>query len=75
MQQSSKKVTNVFYYALLLVLITVVLGAINPTKFSEVTGNINTWITTTFGWYYVIITSIFVFACLFLILSPIGKLN
>lgn len=75
MQQSSKKVTNVFYYALLLVLITVVLGAINPTKFSEVTGNINTWITTTFGWYYVIITSIFVFACLFLILSPIGKLK
>lgn len=73
--KEGKKLTSVFYFALTLVAITVLLGISFPEQFSEVTGNINQWIANYFGWYYVMVTSIFVFTCLFLILSPIGKLK
>lgn len=73
--KEGKKLTSVFYIALALVAITVLLGITIPEQFSEVTGKINNWISKYFGWYYVMITSIFVFTCLFLILSPIGKLK
>lgn len=72
---TGKKLTSVFFIALSLVIITVILGVLSPSGFGEVTGQINVFITKYFGWYYVMITSIFVFACLFLILSPIGKLK
>ncbi|QYA39110.1 BCCT family transporter [Macrococcoides caseolyticum] len=72
---SGKKLTPVFFIALSLVIITVLLGVISPSAFGEVTSQINVFITKYFGWYYVMITSVFVFACLFLILSPIGKLK
>ena len=72
---NGKKLTSVFYIALFFVLITVFFGALSPEGFESVTGKVNAFITQYFGWYYVMITSIFVFACLFLILSPIGKLK
>lgn len=69
------KVTNVFYISSVLVLITVFIGALFPKQFEDVTGDINAFITTNFGWYYVMLTAIIVTFCLFLILSPIGKLK
>ena len=33
------------------------------------------WITEKLGWYYLILTTIIVFFCIFLIFSPIGKLK
>ncbi|UBH09648.1 glycine betaine uptake BCCT transporter [Macrococcus armenti] len=72
---NGKKLTSVFYIALFFVLITVFFGVLSPEGFESVTGKVNAFITQYFGWYYVMITSIFVFACLFLILSPIGKLK
>ena len=50
-------------------------GAIFPTKFGSVTGAISGWITDKLGWYYLILTTIIVFFCIFLIFSPIGKLK
>lgn len=73
--KEGRKLTPVFFIALTLVAVTVILGITIPEEFSKITGNINQWISKYFGWYYVMVTSIFVFTCLFLILSPIGKLK
>ncbi|TDM07047.1 glycine betaine uptake BCCT transporter [Macrococcus lamae] len=72
---NQKKVTNVFYISLVLVLLTVFAGAVFPKGFEDLTGNINSFITEKFGWYYVILSTVMVAFCLFLILSPIGKLK
>ncbi|WJP98778.1 glycine betaine uptake BCCT transporter [Macrococcus bovicus] len=69
------KITKVFYISMVLVLITVLLGAIWPAHFEKVTGHINNLISKEFGWYYVIISTVMVIFCVFLILSPIGKLK
>ncbi|TDM04729.1 BCCT family transporter [Macrococcus carouselicus] len=67
--------SKVFYIALALVVLTVLLGATMPEQFGEVTGKINASITDKFGWYYVMISTFMVVFCIFLILSPIGKLK
>ena len=72
---SGKKFSPVFIYSAILVAIVVLVGAIFPTKFGSVTGAISGWITDKLGWYYLILTTIIVFFCIFLIFSPIGKLK
>lgn len=77
MDNSSKKgkLSKVFIYVAIAVLIVVALGAIFPTQFNDISGSISGWITNHFGWYYMILTTFFVFFSLFLILSPMGKLK
>lgn len=70
-----KKISHVFIYASIVVTILVVFGAIFPEQFGVVSGNVSSWITAYFGWYYMILTTILVFFCLFLIFSPIGNLK
>ena len=70
-----RKVSLVFIYVAIAVVILVALGAIFPSQFNDISGTMSGWITDHFGWYYMILTTFFVFFCLFLILSPIGKLK
>lgn len=70
-----KKVTNVFWITLALVIVTVLFGAIVPEGFESVTANMQAFITTTFGWYYLIIVGLMVVFTLFLIFSPYGKIR
>ncbi|WP_203341004.1 glycine betaine uptake BCCT transporter [Planococcus beijingensis] len=70
-----KKVTNVFWIALALVLLAIGYGAIAPDNFAEVTGNIESFLTTSFGWYYLLIVSIMVLFCLFFLISPMGQIK
>lgn len=70
-----KKVTNVFWIALALVVLAVAYGAIAPDSFAEVTGNIEGFLTTSFGWYYLLIVSVMVLFCLFFLISPMGKIR
>lgn len=72
---SSNKLSKVFIFAAIAVGILVVLGSIWPVQFNNISGAISGWITEHFGWYYMILTTFFVFFCLFLVLSPIGKLK
>ena len=74
-QPSGKKVSQVFVYASIIVGIMVILGAIFPDRFGQVTGNVGSWVIKYFGWYYLIITTLMVFFCIFLVFSPIGKLK
>lgn len=74
-QPSGKKVSQVFVYASIIVGIMVILGAIFPDRFGQVTGSVGSWVIEYFGWYYLIITTLMVFFCIFLVFSPIGKLK
>ncbi|WP_449622189.1 glycine betaine uptake BCCT transporter [Robertmurraya sp. Marseille-Q9965] len=70
-----KKVSNVFWITLVIVLAAVIFGASAPKTFEEVTGNIQAFLTSAFGWYYLILVTIIVIFCIFLIFSPVGMIR
>ena len=70
-----KKITNVFWFALALVVLAVGFGAFAPTSFESVTGKLQSFITTSFGWYYLSVVSIMVLFTLIVIVSPFGKIR
>ncbi|SOC39056.1 glycine betaine uptake BCCT transporter [Ureibacillus acetophenoni] len=67
-----KKVSNVFWISVAIVLLACIYGVIAPKSFEKTTGNIQAFLTTSFGWYYLILVTIIVIFCLFLIFSPVG---
>ncbi|WP_042150522.1 BCCT family transporter [Paucisalibacillus sp. EB02] len=69
------KVSKVFWISLAIVLVLVVFGVISPKNFEVITGNIKAFITTSFGWYYLILVTIIVLFCVFLIFSPVGAIK
>ena len=73
-EKRNKKFSSVFIYSSIIVAIVVIIGAIWPDKFDYI-NNAKMWITDKLGWYYLILTTIIVFFCIFLIFSPIGKLK
>lgn len=70
-----KKITNVFWFALALVVLAVGFGAFAPTSFETVTGKMQSFITSSFGWYYLSVVSIMVLFTLIVIVSPFGKIR
>jgi len=70
-----KKLTSVFWFSLVLVIIAVGYGALAPESFETITGNMQSFITSTFGWYYLTIVSIMVLFTLIVIVSPFGKIR
>lgn len=72
---NGRKISNVFTFSAIVVGIIVALGAIFPTQFGGISADISAWISKYFGWYYMIITILMVFFCVFIIFSPIGKLK
>lgn len=70
-----KKLTSVFWFSLVLVIIAVGYGALAPESFEAITGNMQSFITSTFGWYYLTIVSIMVLFTLIVIVSPFGKIR
>ncbi|APH06617.1 glycine betaine uptake BCCT transporter [Bacillus weihaiensis] len=70
-----KKISNVFWITLALVLGAVIFGVSKPITFEEVTANIQEFITSAFGWYYLTLVTIVVIFCIFLIFSPIGAIK
>ncbi|KMY53739.1 glycine/betaine ABC transporter permease [Bacillus sp. FJAT-27231] len=70
-----QKISNVFWITLALVLASVVFGVAAPSTFEQVTSNVQTFITSAFGWYYLILVSIIVLFCLLLIFSPVGAIR
>lgn len=75
MKEKRKQFSSVFTYASIVVGILVCLGAVFPDQFGKTSGAVGTWITETFGWYYMTIFTLILFFCIFLGFSPIGKLK
>ncbi len=67
-----KKVSNVFWISVAIVLAVCIYGVIAPENFELSTDNIQAFLTSTFGWYYLILVTIVVTFCIFLIFSPVG---
>ncbi|MFD1361802.1 BCCT family transporter [Lentibacillus salinarum] len=70
-----KKVSKVFYITVALVIITVVFGASFPEQFERITGNIQSFVATGFGWYYMLLMSALVIVSIFIAISPLGKIR
>lgn len=70
-----KQISNVFWISVAIVLAAVIFGVAAPKSFEEVTGNIQSFITSAFGWYYLILVTIIVIFCIFLIFSPVGAIR
>ncbi|UEX89230.1 BCCT family transporter [Staphylococcus ratti] len=74
-QGNGKKFSPVFIFSSIIIFAIVLIGVFIPKQFGAFTADITAWITNTLGWYYLILTTIIVFFCVFLIFSPIGKLK
>lgn len=70
-----KKVTSVFWITLAITLILSLWGVLSPNGLENISGNIMNYISVHFGWYYLLIVSLFVVFCLYLIISPYGKIR
>ncbi|KXH79261.1 BCCT family transporter [Sporosarcina sp. HYO08] len=70
-----KKVSNVFWIAAGLVVLALLYGVFAPQSFEAVTNNMKNFITSAFGWYYLLVVTGIVFFCFFFIVSPIGQIT
>ncbi|MUK87697.1 BCCT family transporter [Ornithinibacillus sp. L9] len=70
-----KKVSSVFYVTVSLVIIAVFIGAMFPELSEQVTTNINAFLSTTFGWYYMWVMTFLIIVSIFIIFSPYGKIR
>ncbi|WP_099156948.1 BCCT family transporter [Virgibacillus ndiopensis] len=70
-----KKISIVFYITIALVIIFVTLGVLTPTQFEQVTTNINAFLSTTFGWYYMWLMTALVITTVIIAISPYGKIR
>jgi len=70
-----RRISNVFWISVAIILVAVIFGITAPKSFEEVTGNLQKFITTTFGWYYLILVSTIVFFCICLIFSSVGSIR
>jgi len=70
-----KKASSVFYISAAILLVLVLVGVIAPNAFESFTSHTESLITNTFGWYYLIIVTGFVAICIYLLVSPVGKIK
>lgn len=70
-----KQVSRVFWITIAIVALATIYAIISPVGFESATSNIQAFITSTFGWYYLIIVSVMVVFCIVLAITPIGQIR
>ncbi|KGX94014.1 glycine/betaine ABC transporter permease [Pontibacillus halophilus JSM 076056 = DSM 19796] len=70
-----KKVTSVFWISLAISAIFVLWGAFAPTHLGEVSSDIQGFLTSKFGWFYLLSVTVFLVFSIYLIFSPYGKIR
>ncbi len=65
----------VFFGSAALIIAFVIFGASAPDYAGGLFSDVQTWISETFGWFYVLSVAIFVIFALFLALSPYGRVK
>ncbi|WP_280146343.1 glycine betaine transporter OpuD [Bacillus amyloliquefaciens] len=70
-----KNISSVFWIVIVITAAAVLWGVVSPDSLQQVTETAQNFITDSFGWYYLLVVSIFVGFCLFLIVSPIGNIK
>ncbi|SET18687.1 glycine betaine transporter [Salinibacillus kushneri] len=66
---------TVFYTSVGILAILVLIGIIIPASTEQLTANIQAFISNTFGWYYLVMVTILLIICLYLLISPIGRIK
>jgi glycine betaine transporter len=72
---SVKKGTIVFYISVALLVLLVLVGVTMPDWLEEVTGNLQVFISESFGWYYLLIVTLLTIVCLYFLISPVGRIR
>lgn len=67
-----RKISNVFWISMAIIIAAVLYGVLAPEGLERITSNLEALLTTTFGWYYLILVTIIVIFSVFLIFSPVG---
>lgn len=70
-----KKISIVFYIALAIVVVMVLLGAFFKNEFEAITEYVQALVSTNFGWYYMLLMSALVIIALVLAFSRFGKIR
>lgn len=70
-----RKVSNVFYITIGLIILAVGYGVLASDSFEIVTTTIKKFVAASFGWYYMMIMSVLLALSIFLIFSPFGKIR
>jgi glycine betaine transporter len=70
-----KKLTLVFWIALAILLFFMVFGIFVPQAFENFTASLREQISSTLGWYYLLVVTGFVGVCAFIVVSPFGKIK
>lgn len=70
-----KKVSGVFFSSVAIMLVLVLFGITMPDTLEKVTGNMQAFITTHFGWYYLLVVTFFVAVCAYFLFSPVGRIR
>ncbi|WP_042147353.1 BCCT family transporter [Paucisalibacillus sp. EB02] len=70
-----KKSLVVFYVSLAILASLVLMGVLIPESLERTTSSTQSFITNSFGWYYLGIVSFFVAVLIYLLISPIGKIK
>ncbi|TFB14238.1 BCCT family transporter [Filobacillus milosensis] len=70
-----KKAKPAFSISAGIMLVLVFIGIVWPDGLEEITLNVQTFISNKFGWYYLIIVTLFVVVCLVFLITPLGKIR
>ncbi|WP_449355791.1 BCCT family transporter [Virgibacillus natechei] len=71
----SKTLTPVFWVSIALISVFIIWGAFFPSNVEDVLSVIDGFISGTFGWFYLLVTTGFVLLALFLVFGPYGKIK
>ncbi len=70
-----EKVSSVFWSTLVISLIMVIWGAISPDTLGSMSASAQSFISNKLGWYYLILVTLLVVFCIFIIFTPYGKIK
>ncbi|WP_059103121.1 BCCT family transporter [Shouchella shacheensis] len=69
------KVSPVFYWTIGIMIVFILTGVFVPNLFESMTETAQSFISTFFGWYYLIVVTLFLVVCLVFVVSPYGKIR
>lgn len=72
---TSSRAKHVLAWSIGISALVSVLALVFPEQFFSVTSDIRSWISTNFGWYYLLLVFVIVIACIAFTLSPVGTIR
>lgn len=75
MKKVTAEVTSVFWITLAITIAMSIWGSVAPKLFENYSGILMNYISVHFGWYYLLVVSLFLIFCIYLIFSRFGKIR